>query len=259
MHDLRGRDDPCRPAVSAQQVVADPHLAHGRPAVRRGERGVERERLPDRRTSGHDDHLAGVEAVGQLVQIGEPCRHANHRPAAGADRFDLVERALHDLRERQVVLAGPLVGDGVDLGLGGVDDVVDLAVGGVPHLRDPRPRLDQPAQRGPLTHDPCVVAGVGRGRNRGDEGVQVRPATGAADLAALGQLGGHGHRVGRLAATVQISDRVIDQLVRRFVEVGGPQRLDDVGDRVLGEHHAAEHALFRGDVLGRGALELRRP
>ena len=59
---------------------------------------------------------------------------------AVGDRLDLVERGLHDRAERRVVLRGPLVGDLVDLLLGGVDDVVDVALAGVPHLHDPGAR-----------------------------------------------------------------------------------------------------------------------
>ena len=65
-----------------------------------GSGGVERERLPDRGPGGDDDHLAGVQAVGERVQVGEPGRHAGQRAAAAADRLDLVERARHDLRQR---------------------------------------------------------------------------------------------------------------------------------------------------------------
>ena len=134
--------------------------------VRRGQRGVEGERLADRRPRGDDDHLAGVQAVGELVEVGEAGRDADHLAAAGADRLDLVERALHDRRQRQVVLGGPPVGDVVDLGLGGVDDVVGVAVAGVAELDDPGAGLDQPAQDRRLAHDPRVVAGVGRGGHR---------------------------------------------------------------------------------------------
>ena len=46
------------------------------------------------------------------------------------------------------------------------------------------------------------------------------------------------------------------------VEVAGLEDLDDVGDGVLGEQHAAQHALLGGDVLRRrlvvAALALRR-
>ena len=47
-------------------------------------------------------------------------------------------------------------------------------------------------------------------------------------------------------------------LVRRPVEVGALQHLDDVGDRVLAQQHAAEHRLLRGDVLRRLPVVLRR-
>src|SRR6185312_13446908 len=44
-------------------------------------------------------------------------------------------------------------------------------------------------------------------------------------------------------------------LVRRLVEVDGFDDLDDLGDGVLGQQHAAQHRLLRRDVLRRGALE----
>ena len=50
--------------------------------------------------------------------------------AAVAGRLDLVEGGLHDVAERQVVLRGAPLGDGVDLGLGVVDDLVDVAAVG---------------------------------------------------------------------------------------------------------------------------------
>ena len=50
---------------------------------------------------GDDDHLAGVQAVGQRVEVGEAGGDAGHLAAAGADRLDLVEGALHDVAERE--------------------------------------------------------------------------------------------------------------------------------------------------------------
>jgi len=41
------------------------------------------------------------------------------------------------------------------------------------------------------------------------------------------------------------------------VEVLGAQHLDDVGDRVLGQQHPAEHGLFGLDVVGWRSLERR--
>ena len=64
-------------------------------------------------------------------------------------------------------------------------------------------------------------------------------------LAAALELGGDRDQVGRLAAAVEVDDRVVDRLVRRAVEVDAAQHLGDVGDRVLGEQHRAEHATAR--------------
>ena len=47
--------------------------------------------LAHRGTGRDDDHLAGVQAVGELVEVGEAGRHADHLAVAVVDRLDLVE------------------------------------------------------------------------------------------------------------------------------------------------------------------------
>ena len=89
--------------------------------------------------------------------------------------------------------------------------------------------------------------------------MEVGRAADAGELAALLQLGGDGDGVGRLAAPIEVEDRVVDQLVGGTVEVVAAHRLDDVGDGVLGEQHAAEHGLLGDDVLRGSARELARP
>src|SRR5690606_27290217 len=141
-------------------------------------------------TGGDDDHLTGVQAVGERVEVREPGGDAGHLTAAGTDGLDLVEGALHDVPERQVVLAGALLGDRVDLGLGTVDDLVDVVVGRVSHLGDARARLDQAAQHRALVDDLRVVRRVGRRGHRLHQGVQVRGTADLVDLTALGEFGG---------------------------------------------------------------------
>src|SRR5699024_5518038 len=68
----------------------------------------------------------------------------------------------------------------------------------------------------------------------------------------------HGHRIGRLAAAVQVQDGVVDRLVRRPVEVVPAEHLDHIGDGVLGHQHAADDALLGGHVLRRSLLEALR-
>jgi hypothetical protein len=151
----------------------------------------------------------------------------------------------------------------VDLGLGAVDHLVDVAAlpGGraVAELDDPGAGLDQPAQGGPLGDDLRVEPGVGGGRHRRDQRVQVGRAADAHELPGAGQLGRNRDRVGRLAAPVEVEDRVVDDLVGRPVEVAGPQHLDHVGDRVLGQQHAAEHRLLGLHVLRWLPVEVGRP
>ena len=254
----RGQD-PRRPSVGAEQVLAGLDLAHGGPAGRGRQRGVQRQGLAHARSRSYDDHLAGVQAVGEDVEVGEAGRDAGEDSAVAADGLDLVQGAGHDLGQRVVVLAGPALGDGVHLGLGPVHELVGVRVARVAELHDPGARLDQAAQDRALLDDAGVVAGVGRGRHRGDERVQVRGAADPGDLAAPGELVGDGDGVGRLAPAVQVEDGLVDELVRRPVVVGGPDHLDHVRDGILGQQHPAEDALFRRDVVRRSPLEVVAP
>ena len=161
---------------------------------------------------------------------------------------------VHDVAQRGVVLGRAAVGDLVDLRLRPVDDVVDLALAGVADLDDLGAGVDQPAQDRLLPHDLGVVAGVGRDRHVGGQGVQVGRAADPLQLAAALQLGGDGHHVDRLAAAEEVDDRVVDGLVGRAVEVDAAEHLGHVGDRVLGDQHRAEHGLLGGHVLRRRAV-----
>src|SRR5699024_5852456 len=136
------------------------------------------------------------------------------------------------------------------------DDRVDLAaVCRVAELDDAGARLDQAAQLGALDHDLGVVAGVRGGGDHVDEVREIGAAAHPGELAALGELVRDGDQVSGFAAPVQVDDRFVDHLVRGAVEVVAAHRLDDVGDRVLGQHHAAEHAALGGEILRRGAFQ----
>ncbi len=259
-HDLGRGDDARGRPVRGDQEITDRDLAHRRPARRRGQRRVEREGLADGWARRDDDHLAGVQAVGEPVEVGVAGGDAGHALAAPLGGLDLVERGPEDLGEGEVVLRRAPLRHGVDLGLGVVDDLVDVAaVGRVAELHDARARLDEAAQDRTLADDARVVPGVGGGRHAGHQVVDVGRAADALELAALGQLRDDGDGVGGLAATVEVDDRLVDDLVRRAVEVRAADLLDDVRDGVLRQQHAAEHAHLGGDVLGRRPVEPRRP
>ena len=246
---------PGRPAVGSDEVVARLNLSHGRPAVRRRQRRIQGQRLAEGRPGRDHDHLARVQAVGERVKAGEAGRNAGQPAAPAADRLDLVQRSRHDLGKREIVLADPPLGDPVDLRLSAVEQVISVAVARVAKLHDPGADLDQAAQDRPLAHDPGVVAGVRRRRHGGDQGVQVRGAAHPPDVPPLGQLGGDGDGVGRLAAAVQVEDHLVHELMGRPVVIMRPDYLKNVGNRVLRQQHPAEHALLSGDVVRWRPLE----
>jgi hypothetical protein len=146
--------------------------------------------------------------------------------------FDLLSHLAEDVREDDVVLGGVGFGDLVDLRLCRIHDIVGVAFGVVAHLHDAGAGLDEAAQHRLLADDRGVVAGIGRGRHRGDEGVQVGGAADAGEVAGLRQIVRHRHRVRGLTAGVEVEDRLIDGFVSRLVEVIAFHRLDAVGDGV---------------------------
>ena len=264
IHHIRGSDHRYRLPVGSEQQISYLNLAHGGPARRGRQRGIEGERLTDTRPGRHDDHLPGVEAVGQRVQIGEAGGHAGGHAAAAGDGVHLVHRRLQQLLENDVILGRAPFGDFVDLRLGAVDDLVDLPapnlalVAAVTQLDDPGAGLDEPPQDGLLRHDLGVERRVGSRRHRTGEGVQVDRTADSRQSAGLVQFGGDGHHVGRLAAGEQVEDDLVDRRVRRLVEVDGAQLFHDIGDGVLAEQHAAEDRLLGGQVLRRLPVELAR-
>ncbi len=241
-----------------EQFVADADLTHGGPSGGCGERGVEGESLADAGTGGDDDHLSRVQSVGEFVEFGEPRGHADRDAAAAGDRVDLVHRRLQQFFEGDEVFGGAPFGDIEDLGLRTVDDFCDVLTvrAGVAVLDDARACFDEPAQDGLLRDDLGVVAGVRGSGHRLGQGDEVRGAADALELAAAVEFGRHGDGVGGFAAAVEVEDRVVDGLVGGAVEIAGAQHLENVGDGVLAQQHAADDGLLGNHVLRGLATEV---
>ena len=199
-----------------------------------------------------------MQAVGQRVQIREPCRHSDHFAVTVGDRLDLGERLTHDLVEWQVVLAGAPLGNFVHLGLGTIDGVVDITGTRVAHRHDPCSGFHEAPENRLLTNDAPVVVGVGRRGNQGDEGVQVTGAADPRDFTTLGEFGRDRDRIRGFAAAIQLQDGGVDRLVRRSVEVRVTNKFNNVGYRVFAQQHRPEDRLFGGRVIGWGPVRLPR-
>ena len=198
-----------------------------------------------------------VEAVEQLVELGETRWHTGELVATTGGDLDLGEGLLEGLRERDVVVAAPLLADLIDLRLRRIDDRVDFALAlAVSELDDPRPRFDELPQQGALGDDRRVVADVGRRRHRLDQVVEVCRAPHPLQRPPLGHLVGDGDRVDGLAAREQVDDRAIDDLVGWPIEVVGLQPLGRLGYGVLGQQHPPEHRLLGVHILRREPIDL---
>ena len=241
-------------SLLVKDVIARTDIAHSDPARRRRDRRIEREGLAESRPRRQDDQLPGMQAVGQRIEISKARRHTHHLAAAIGDGLDLRQRSIHEVTQRQIVLGGAALGDLIDLGLRAIHNVIDMTFAGVSHLHDAGARLDKPPQDRTLLDDGGVVSRVGRRRDEGDERVEVGRTADPTDLSHPGQLSRHGDGIDGIAAAVDGDDGVVDRRVRWTVEVSLSQRLDDISNRILAEHHGAEHRLLGGNVLGWGAI-----
>ena len=172
-HHIGGRDDAGRLTVGTDQIVADGNVAHGGPPGGCRQGRIQFESFPHTRPRRDHDHLSRVQAVGHVIEFGEAGRHAAGDSALRGDRVDLVHRRLQQCLQHDEVFGGTPFGDVVDLGLGAVDDLVDVGTlcTGVSVLHHPGASLHESAQKCLLGHDARVVAGVGCGGHRRDQGV----------------------------------------------------------------------------------------
>jgi hypothetical protein len=76
-------------------------------------------------------------------------------------------------------------------------------------------------------------------------------------LAALGEFGGEGQAIDRLAEIVEVADRPVEGLVGVAVEVVHLQFGDDVMEDLVVEQDAPEDPLLRFEVLRRKPVDQR--
>ena len=203
----------------------------------------------------HDHHLAGLQALGHVVDIAETRRHAGFQVAV-LQLVELFERIVHHRADGLVVLLDASGTHLVDLGLREVHHVFGLrAFRRVAELRDLGAGRDHVAQYRPLMHDLGIVRGVCGGRHERDERVQIVGAAHLVEVSVLHQLVGDDHHIDVLRVREQVDDRLVYRLVLRLVEVGDVDHLADLADGVLAQQHAAEHRHLRLVVVRRHAVE----
>jgi hypothetical protein len=252
---VQGVDEQVLPGLPAPDQLAD-----GQPpaAGRLGHQRLPGQALAHRRPGRDDDEVGVLQPRGQAVQLGEAGGDPGQLAVVVVQPFDRLEGVGEHVAQALVVRAEAALGDLVDQGLGDVHGPLDVLWGLEAELDDAGAHVDQPPEGAGLLDDARVVAGVRGGRHARHQREQERRAADVGEHAAAAQVLGDGDRVDRVAARVQLQDRVEHRPVRRAVEVLAVQQLEDLGDRVLGQQHRAEDRLLGLDVVGRDPLVRRR-
>ena len=205
--------------------------------------------------AGHDHQVAGVQAGGELVELGESSGQT-------AEAFRVLAQLLearvdpHHQRRHLVVQAPRLVAALADAEhrlLGQVDQHRRVAaVRLVAHAGDVLAGGDEAAQHRALAHDLGIGLDVGGARGVRRQAAQVAQAPGFLQAVLLAQVLGKGDEVAGLAGRhLKLADGVEDQPVVLGVEV---LLADLVGQLVPGpvvEQQAAQHRLLGFDGMGR--------
>ena len=217
---------------------------------------VEREaRLADGRPGGEDDQVALLEPGRERVEVGEPGPDAADLAAVGVEVVEPVVGVVEQRLERAEPGVDALLADREQLGLGAIDGLLDLGRILVADPGDPARRADQVAQDRLALDDPRVLRDVDGGRRLVRQARQVGATADRLELVlALERLGDRDD-VDRLAALEQVQHGGIDPPVGLPVEVGRPQELGDLDDRIPVDEDGAEHRLLSLETLRRKTID----
>ena len=200
---------------------------------------VEREaRLADRRPGGEDDQVALLEPGREGVEVGEPGPHAADLAAVGVQVIEPVVGVVEQRLERAEAGIDALLADREELRLGAIDGLLDLGRILVADPGDAARGADQVAQDRLALDDPGVLLDVDRGRRLVRQARQVGATADGLELVLALERFRDRDDVDRLAALEQVQDGRVDPRVRLTIEVGRPQELGDLDDRVAVDQQA---------------------
>ena len=200
---------------------------------------------------GDDNHLTGAQAIGQIIQVDESGGHARFH-AVLLQGGEFVDSGIDKIAQCPVVLGGLLLRHREDFLLGAVQNRFDLHLLGTleAELHNSGSGVDQLAQHRLFRHDLRVVASVSGGRHRGQQGVQVRRAADPLEVVVAIEPSCHNHRINIGARGIEVNHGLIDERVRRIVEVLRLQLFNDLHHRVRAQEHSAKNALLCFPVRG---------
>ena len=188
---------------------------------------------------------ADVQAGDGPVQIGQAGGQAWDGRLAGGQLGEPVVHIDEDVGDGDEPPGGPALADGIDPLLRGLQDVL-------PRLRS---LLDQggeiacglghPAQQSLVLQDPDVLHHVGRGGGGVHELEQIAPGGVLVVHPVLLHVLQHRHWVDGEGVIEHGVDGIVDLPVLPYIEVVGPQLVDDLRHAPGVDEHRAQHRLLR--------------
>ena len=245
--------DPMGLPVGADHQRPSLNGSHRNVAGRRQDRGVQRLGFPHAGPRREDHEVAGLEAAGEPIEVGEARGDAGDLFLPLVERLDVLEGGGDDGLHVHEAHRVALLGDGEDATLAFVGELADVSVLLVSELGDGAGRLDQAARQRLLVDDLRVVGEVRRGGDDLVQQVDELVAANGLERAHGRQLVLDGDAVDGLALAEQRAHRLEDLAVSVAVELLRADDLDHLGERLGVEQDAAEEALLRVQIVRRHA------
>ena len=222
-------------------------------------RDVQHERrLPHRRPRRDDDEIARLKSGRQLVEIGEPRRHAGDELLALVRPLDRREARVRELAHRHESGAHAILGNREDRLLGLVENQIGLLlrlVGGRQNLVG---REDEVAQRRLLADDARVVLDVGGVGQAVDERGDIGRAADFVELSRARELFLERDEVDRVSPLAQLDHLLEDPAMRVAVEIARVENLGGLVERVVVDEDGAEDGSLRFEVMRQRTIDCDR-
>ena len=179
-----------------------------------------------------------------LVHHGEAAGQAGLAGLSGGQIVQLIQKGLDEVGHRDQLLAAPAPPDGVDLLLGGLQNILGFPQALLNHAGDLPGSLGQGAEKRLVLDDLDVLHDIGAGRGDLHQLNQIIPGGLAVICAVFPHLLRHCNPVDGLGVAEHMVNCLKNIPVLFDIEILGPDLVHDLLDTVGVNEHGAQGGLF---------------